>query len=371
MRVFSQEEIENIKIDYHNGMCPKDLGIKYNRNPSSIINKLQSLGEFNATKQKWTKEEEQILIDNYSKMSVDDICKMMPNRNKQNIVTKASKMGLKNEIFFWNEDEIQTLKDYYLLYGAEYVQEKLNHKFTIGAIQTKAQKLGIVSFNRWTEEEHQILRDYYSIKTVDEIAAMIPNHARKSIIERAMELGLKSGIFYTPEEEEYIRNNWQSQTDEEIAVVLGRTSRKIRDKRLNMKLCRVEHGVDSYKQISDYLRGNNYEWKKKSMEACNYKCVLSGEKFTDIHHIFGFNMIVDQVLQRLKIYTVEMPEFTQEQLDIILKEFKQEQDKHPLGACLRKDLHISFHQIYGHGNNTIEQWKQYVSAYKSNYQSKN
>ena len=112
-------------------------------------------------------------------------------------------------------------------------------------------------------------------------------------------------------------------------------------------------------------------WKKKSMEACNYKCVLSGEKFTDIHHIFGFNMIVDQVLQRLKIYTVEMPEFTQEQLDIILKEFKQEQDKHPLGACLRKDLHISFHQIYGHGNNTIEQWKQYVSAYKSNYQSKN
>ena len=200
---------------------------------------------------------------------------------------------------------------------------------------------------------------------------MIPNHTRKSIIERAMELGVKSGIFYTHEEEEYIKNNWQTKTDEDIAKVLNRTQRKIRDKRLNMGLCRVEHGVDSYKQISDYLRGNNYEWKKKSMEACNYKCVLSGEKFSDIHHIYGFNMIVDQVLKKLGIEVVEMSKFTQAQLDIILTEFKKEQDKYPVGVCLKKDLHISFHQIYGMGNNTEDQWKQFVSQYKKAYQSKN
>ena len=138
-----------------------------------------------------------------------------------------------------------------------------------------------------------------------------------------------------------------------------------------MGLCRVEHGVDSYKQISDYLRGNNYEWKKKSMEACNYKCVLSGEKFSDIHHIYGFNMIVDQVLKKIGIEVVEMSKFTQAQLDIILTEFKKEQDKYPLGVCLKKDLHINFHQIYGMGNNTEDQWKQFVSQYKKAYQSKN
>lgn len=371
MKLFSQEEINNIIIDYKNGMCPKDLGVKYNRNSSSIIHKLQDLGEFKPARNKWTKEDKQILIDNYSSMSIDDICKLMPYRTKQSIITKASELGLKNKIFFWNENEIQILKDNYLLYGAEYVQEKLNNKFTISAIKTKAQKLGVVTSNKWTEEEHQIIRDYYSIKSVDEIAAMIPNHTRKSIIERAMELGIKSGIFYTSKEEEYIRNNWQSKTDEEIAIVLNRTPKKIRDKRLNMGLCRVEHGVDSYKQISDFLRGNNYEWKKKSMEACNYKCVLTGDKFTDIHHLFGFNMIVDQVLRRLEIYTVEMSELTQEQLDMILTEFKKEQDKYPLGVCLRKDIHILFHQIYGHGNNTIEQWEQFVSYYKNTYQSKN
>ena len=371
MRSFSQEEINNIINDYYNGMCPKDLGIKYNRNSSSIINKLKSLGEFNPSKQKWTKGEEQILIDNYSKVSIDNICKMMPNRNKQSIIAKACKMGLKNEIFYWDEEDIQILKDNYLLYGAKYVQEKLNNKFSIIAIKTKAQKLGVVASNKWTEEEHQIIRDYYNKKSVDEIAAMIPNHTRKSIIERAMELGVKSGIFYTHEEEEYIKNNWQTKTDEDIAKVLNRTQRKIRDKRLNMGLCRVEHGVDSYKQISDYLRGNNYEWKKKSMEACNYKCVLSGEKFSDIHHIYGFNMIVDQVLKKLGIEVIEMSKFTQAQLDIILTEFKKEQDKYPLGVCLKKDLHINFHQIYGMGNNTEDQWKQFVSQYKKAYQSKN
>ena len=114
MRSFSQEEINNIINDYYNGMCPKDLGIKYNRNSSSIINKLKSLGEFNPSKQKWTKGEEQILIDNYSKVSIDNICKMMPNRNKQSIIAKACKMGLKNEIFYFNVSDIFFRKSCFL-----------------------------------------------------------------------------------------------------------------------------------------------------------------------------------------------------------------------------------------------------------------
>ena len=82
-------------------------------------------------------------------------------------------------------------------------------------------------------------------------------------------------------------------------------------------------------------------------------------------------MIVDQVLKKLGIEVVEMSKFTQAQLDIILTEFKKEQDKYPLGVCLKKDLHINFHQIYGMGNNTEDQWKQFVSQYKKAYQSKN
>ena len=38
--------------------------------------------------------------------------------------------------------------------------------------------------------------------------------------------------------------------------------------------------------------------------------------------------------------------------------------KYPLGICVRKDIHIQFHQIYGSGYNTEQQWNQFI---KDNY----
>ena len=53
-------------------------------------------------------------------------------------------------------------------------------------------------------------------------------------------------------------------------------------------------------------------------------------------------MIVDQVLKKLGIEVVEMSKFTQAQLDIILTEFKKEQDKYvPCLANFQLDrLHL-------------------------------
>lgn len=39
--------------------------------------------------------EVQILIDNYSTKSIEDLAKMLPHRTKQSIMLKASKLGLK------------------------------------------------------------------------------------------------------------------------------------------------------------------------------------------------------------------------------------------------------------------------------------
>ena len=41
IRKFTDKELNNIIDDYKNGMCPKDLSIKYNRNSGTIIGKLQ------------------------------------------------------------------------------------------------------------------------------------------------------------------------------------------------------------------------------------------------------------------------------------------------------------------------------------------
>lgn len=61
----------------------------------------------------------------------------------------------------------------------------------------------------------------------------------------------------------------------------------------------LELNTDGYKPISDEwkggitklataLRSNINEWKKKSIELCEYKCLLTGGEFNVIHHLTPF-----------------------------------------------------------------------------------
>ena len=36
------------------------------------------------------------------------------------------------------------------------------------------------------------------------------------------------------------------------------------------------------------------------MEKCNYQCIVTGSKDFDIHHLYGFNMIVFETIDILK-----------------------------------------------------------------------
>ena len=45
--------------------------------------------------------------------------------------------------------------------------------------------------------------------------------------------------------------------------------------------------------------------------------------------------------------------------------FNSIHDKYPLGVCVRKDIHKLFHQIYGAGGNTENQWNKFVEDFKN------
>jgi len=38
---------------------------------------------------------------------------------------------------------------------------------------------------------------------------------------------------------------------------------------------------------------------------------------------------------------------------------------YPLGICLSKNVHTLFHNIYGYGYNTQEQWDEFVNDFKN------
>jgi len=114
------------------------------------------------------------------------------------------------------------------------------------------------------------------------------------------------------------------------------------------------------KNTTDFLRSQLDEWKSDSMKKYNYKCALSKEEFDEIHHLYPFSKIVDEVFSELKFEVKEtMENYTKEEIDNIVLKIKEIHKKYPLGVCLKKDIHKQFHDLYGYTNNTKEQFDEF------------
>jgi len=116
--------------------------------------------------------------------------------------------------------------------------------------------------------------------------------------------------------------------------------------------------------IHHFLRNNLDEWKKSSMENCNYKCIITGDRFDQIHHIVSVNLIIEETFNELQINkNNDLSVYTNEELLRIKSKFLEIHNHYPLGVCLRNDIHNLFHSIYGWGNNTEYQWNEFLLAY--------
>lgn len=369
---FSQKEIDDIIFDYKCGLRPIELSKKYNRTSGVIISKLKSLGIYVDSNYRFTDDDIKFLLYHYPKRNWMDITKRFPNIPKSSIHTKMSKLGVSLEDYFWNEDDISLLKkNYSSMYGNVKELIKLfNNKYTYKAIVSKARKLGLKSREFWNEYDKEILINNYSSYTLDEMMMLLPDRSRNSIISQAKKLNLQSKLRletnFNKHEVDFIVNNYNAMTDKEIAIALNRTPTSIADYRSRNELLKI-HNKSSYIDLSEYVRRNNSEWKKESMQNCNYKCVLTGKHFDDIHHIYGLNLILSETLELLNINIKEnIEDYSEKELKSILETFRETQSKYPLGVCLTKRIHQQFHNTYGYGNNTKEQWDEFYLHYQEN-----
>ena len=97
------------------------------------------------------------------------------------------------------------------------------------------------------------------------------------------------------------------------------------------------------------LRSDTKDWFNESMEFCNYKCVITGGEFDNVHHTTAFRDIVDEVFKLTGI------EVKQQVCDYSEDEFQHLRDKlkdlhiiYGFGACINKDVHKLFHDNYGY-----------------------
>lgn len=103
-------------------------------------------------------------------------------------------------------------------------------------------------------------------------------------------------------------------------------------------------------------------WKKESMKNCGYKCVITGERFDAIHHLYGFSSFVKDTLDELGLsysFGFKAKDFTSEQLKSIGKLLWIKHEK-LMGVCLTRDIHELFHTFYLSKNNTPQQFTEFI-----------
>ena len=119
-------------------------------------------------------------------------------------------------------------------------------------------------------------------------------------------------------------------------------------------------------EFTSYVHHQIIDWKKASMLACNYKCVITGERFEDIHHLYSFNLIVKEAISNLGLNTgKKIGDYSEEVLFSIIEEIKKLHKEYPLGVCLTKNIHKLFHNLYGIGDTTPEQFYEFQSKIAS------
>lgn len=112
------------------------------------------------------------------------------------------------------------------------------------------------------------------------------------------------------------------------------------------------------------LRTQITKWKNESMKSCNYKCILTNEKFDHIHHLYPYKNIIDECFYNLKIERkLTVSDYSKHDFLNICNEIRRLHDEYGIGVCLSKKVHKKFHDNYGYFNNTTEQFYDFAKKY--------
>lgn len=93
---------------------------------------------------------------------------------------------------------------------------------------------------------------------------------------------------------------------------------------------------------------------------------MNSKRFSIIDILYPVNRILSDVFTQHKdLEYKDISKYTTNELDSIISLFIDEQNKHPLGVCVRKDIHDLYHSLYGKYDNTPEQWDVFIRNLKN------
>lgn len=283
---------------------------------------------------------------------------------------KACSLGIQRSntsAAMYSESEDNILRAYHKTHTTKEISSLFLPHRTPSSIQTRMDRLGLDHRKRihWDKETIVLFQSLYSVYPPAQVAEMMGT-TYDAVINAARKFNVKSPFNrkYTEEELTFIRESYTTMNDAEISKIIGRPVGSVKEIRRLHGWRRPIVDNTSYNSLYQYLRKSNVCWKKNSKQQCNGLCVVTHMPSEAIHHLYGMNMIVDELIQQegIDISTFDIDRISQSERKQLFQKFKLLQSKYPLGVCLTESIHLEFHDTYGYGNNTPQQFLNFIQC---------
>lgn len=114
--------------------------------------------------------------------------------------------------------------------------------------------------------------------------------------------------------------------------------------------------------LRQYCRARLKNWRELSIEVSNDKCVITGERFAEVHHVYPFSKILEEVIEKSNIIIREnMEEYTFEEIQTINYWNDSLHKKYGLGVCLSNEMHKKFHTNYGYFDFSFKDFRDFYT----------
>ena len=275
----------------------------------------------------------------------------------------------KYEYICWSDEDKKILSDNYGKMSYKEIAKLLSRDIEPHSIHRMSKELGLTeNHGYWSDEEINILIENYPTKPMIEVMSLLPYRSRTSILGQARIQNLKSYFYlnriYTDDEINYLKENYALKSYEEMSIDLGRTISAIKQRMIILGL-RKPTEIANYKNLYRYVRQRIVPWRNSVREKCNYTCAITGCRSNIIvHHIRSFNLLLEECIEMLDFpLHDDFGTYTQGQLDEFVKSFLELQEYYGDYVCITEEVHDKFHNIYGCGDNTKEQWEEFIKNY--------
>ena len=277
----------------------------------------------------------------------------------------------KHEVMCWSKEDEDILRKYYGKLSYKEISKKLNRSIQPHSLYRKALDLGIVKpANIWINEEVEILINNYSVKPMSEVMKLLPGRTQYAILGQARKYDLKSYFYlnrlWSDSEIKYLKDNYIDKSYEDMSNELGRTIVAIKVRMYLLNLHKPTE-ISNYDNLYNYIRQRLVPWRNKVREEHDYTCEITGSRSNIVvHHIRSFNLLLEECFDILNfpIYD-DFSLYTQEQLDYFMESFLELQELYGAYVCISESVHKKFHKQYGYGDNTLEQWNEFIKNCKT------